>query len=588
MGDKTKVTAALQAEVVTVTHIGVSHNGPAGVAGPQGPQGEKGDTGKTGPKGDDGVAGPSGPAGGPQGPQGEKGDDGTMGPQGPPGEGGTGSPPGGLTDQHLAKLSDADYDTHWVDAGDGSSTIFSEVSPGLDFEEGQEWVRTTDMVKFTLYVDDDSTQWIRELNGGSGIPGKDGIDGTDGTDGVDGLPGPSAVSADAGNISVLGSDSLIFTPESASTSIYSEGAPDLTGLQEGQVWVRTTDMARFELYIDVDSTQWVELSGGSNGGGSGTTLHEDLTDITPDQHHAELHLLGSHSDVDAATPGNGQRLTWDDTLMAWVPKQSTSGLGIVEFDYRFDSNNSEILPDAGHVSRTEINDVPPGTSGETATLYFNKESQNGNDLSLFFEEMLAGQWLNLHAREDTTNYESFDVIGNAVLTGNIWTVPVKVYDIGGEGFVNNDRIRVFWRTIAPDNRLPPGGTAGQHLAKIDAVDYHTEWVDPETGGGGVTGYTVNRPTANKTAAASDGVNVLYYLDDGIQLTIPTATAGGFNIGDVISVISVTGSNVITGTTDVIMGFPFEKLLAPYGSGAMLGFVYIDDTIVHAYGDLADA
>lgn len=35
--------------------------------------------------------------------------------------------------------------------------------------------------------------------------------------------------------------------------------------------------------------------------------------------------------------------------------------------------------------------------------------------------------------------------------------------------------------------VPTGGTAGQVLAKIDATDYNTEWVDPPEGGGSGSG-----------------------------------------------------------------------------------------------------
>ena len=37
---------------------------------------------------------------------------------------------------------------------------------------------------------------------------------------------------------------------------------------------------------------------------------------------------------------------------------------------------------------------------------------------------------------------------------------------------------------APGQGVPTGGSAGQHLAKIDGTDYNTRWVDPPTGGGG--------------------------------------------------------------------------------------------------------
>lgn len=40
--------------------------------------------------------------------------------------------------------------------------------------------------------------------------------------------------------------------------------------------------------------------------------------------------------------------------------------------------------------------------------------------------------------------------------------------------------------------LPPGGTAGQVVAKIDSTDYNTQWVDAATGGGGEGGSSLFR------------------------------------------------------------------------------------------------
>lgn len=57
------------------------------------------------------VPGPQGP----EGPPGPKGDPGEQGPPGAQGDPGPGVPPGGGAGQMLAKASEADYDTHWVD-----------------------------------------------------------------------------------------------------------------------------------------------------------------------------------------------------------------------------------------------------------------------------------------------------------------------------------------------------------------------------------------------------------------------------------------------------------------------------------------
>jgi hypothetical protein len=68
------------------------------------------------------------------------------------------------------------------------------------------------------------------IPGPPGPPGLDGMDGTDGADStVPGPPGPSAVSLDADNAAVLGSDNLIFVPPSTGGLNYTLEEQD-TGL----------------------------------------------------------------------------------------------------------------------------------------------------------------------------------------------------------------------------------------------------------------------------------------------------------------------------------------------------------------------
>lgn len=80
--------------------------GPEGPQGPAGPQGEQGIQGVQGPQGEQGIQGPAGATG-------------ATGPQGPQGDPGVGVPVGGTTGQVLAKNSNADYDTEWVDQTGG-------------------------------------------------------------------------------------------------------------------------------------------------------------------------------------------------------------------------------------------------------------------------------------------------------------------------------------------------------------------------------------------------------------------------------------------------------------------------------------
>jgi len=105
---------------------------PESIAGPTGPQGPTGATGATGPTGATGATGPQGIQGatgatGPQGatgPAGATGPTGATGATGPQGEPGQGVPEGGLTGQVLAKASDTDYETEWVDQSGGDAALY--------------------------------------------------------------------------------------------------------------------------------------------------------------------------------------------------------------------------------------------------------------------------------------------------------------------------------------------------------------------------------------------------------------------------------------------------------------------------------
>jgi hypothetical protein len=81
-----------------------------------------------------------------------------------------------------------------------------------------------------------------------------------------------------------------------------------------------------------------------------------------------------------------------------------------------------------------------------------------------------------------------------------------------------------------------GGTAGQVLAKIDGVDYHTEWVDAASGGGfDMTTYIESAPTfADEAAAIIGGISAytLYKTDTGeiryklLDTVTPSSPTGG--------------------------------------------------------------
>jgi len=156
----------------------------------------------------------------------------------------------------------------------------------------------------------------------------------------------------------------------------------------------------------------------------------------------DAHTMGYHSDANLDTPADGMRIAWDVATGNWVPKRSTSALGIAQFEYKL-KLPLDTTPAGGFLSR----DADPLT---VVTLYFNILDSNGDDLSLFFDYMEVGDWLNIHARDNTDDSEQYDVVGPAVKVGDVWELPVSSYAVGGAALSNNEVVRVFWRNTSPD------------------------------------------------------------------------------------------------------------------------------------------
>jgi len=78
--------------------------------------------------------------------------------------------------------------------------------------------------------------------------------------------------------------------------------------------------------------------------------------------------------------------------------------------------------------------------------------------------------------------------------------------------------------------LPPGGTANQHLTKIDSTDYNAEWTDLTFARPTVTTQTVTTYTID----ADDEYSLILFTNvSGCLVTLPSDTAENFPIGYIV-------------------------------------------------------
>lgn len=165
--------------------------GPQGVPGNDGPQGIQGVPGNDGIQGIQGVPGNDGAKGdtglqGDQGIQGEpgvKGDTGLQGDQGiqgVPGNDGAGVPAGGTTDQVLAKIDGADYNTKWATptggggahdhtSGDGSGVLTNDEHDGYSESAGIAVPAAPVSGKLRTYARNRSGKMFLEMIGPAGV-----------------------------------------------------------------------------------------------------------------------------------------------------------------------------------------------------------------------------------------------------------------------------------------------------------------------------------------------------------------------------------------------------------------------------------
>lgn len=187
--------------------------------------------------------------------------------------------------------------------------------------------------------------------------------------------------------------------------------------------------------------------------------------------------LNDLNDVNVV-PNDNQVLTFNEETGEWNAEYSTTALGITQFSYKMQLP-ATVTPDPKFLSK-DVEDPNLVTM-----LYINKNDDAGEtDLTLFLENIRKGDWLNIFDKQDSNNFEAYDVVGDVVLNGDIFEVPVIIYE-STSTISANTKIRLFWRRYSfnldlenIDNRVSQNETNIESLdLRVDALELDNSVID---------------------------------------------------------------------------------------------------------------
>ena len=254
---------------ITGTQGVTGTQGTQGVQGTQGIQGTTGTQGLTGIQGTQGVQGIQGIQGtqGLQGIQGTTGSQGTQGTQGLTGTQGAQGTQGLIGIQGTTGSQGATGAQGTTGAQGLVGTQGAVGTQGLTGAQGttgaQGLVGSQGVTGLQGITGLQGTQGVQGLVGSQGTTGLQGVTGSQGTTGTQGLVGSQGVQGvqgRQGTQGVVGQQASITHQDAAPSSPY-----------DGQLWYDTVNNRLFIWYVDVDSSQWVEVAAGYANDLSATT-----------------------------------------------------------------------------------------------------------------------------------------------------------------------------------------------------------------------------------------------------------------------------------------------------------------------------
>lgn len=149
--------------------------------------------------------------------------------------------------------------------------------------------------------------------------------------------------------------------------------------------------------------------------------------------------------------------TWNDQLIVGFGSQTS---------YNWNTATSGD-PGAGNVL---VNNVDPTAA---TAMHVSHTSAGGNVLDFLWVASSTGDITGFEETEGDHETALYRVTGQAVNQGAYTIIPVSYF--GGSGSPENGNAGQLSIAVAPANKLPPGGTPGQALAKTGTSDYEVSW-----------------------------------------------------------------------------------------------------------------
>ena len=109
-----------------------------------------------------------------------------------------------------------------------------------------------------------------------------------------------------------------------------------------------------------------------------------------------------------------------------------------QFGYKLEATTA--TPKANFLSFDESTFA---NSGDAGTLYVNKIDNSSSDVSVFLSKPKKGDSFDMHKDSNLSTFITFDVTGPAVENGDVYEIPVKLYEKVGS-FTAGEKINIRW------------------------------------------------------------------------------------------------------------------------------------------------